>query len=147
MKKIATLLTILLVTLSCNKDDNGQNTNRDNPFLIDPLVSINLNLNLPEYDALKFPGNSVVINQQGIRGVIVYNLNNDLYTAFDLTDPNHAPNGCSRMEIEGVIARCPCTTDSNSYDIVTGQHQSDENAFPMQQYRAIRTGDNIIVSN
>lgn len=147
MKKIAPFLVVLLVILSCKQDDNGNNTNRDNPNLIDPVVSINLNLNLPEYNSLKFPGNSVVINQQGIRGVIVYNLNNELYTAFDLTDPNHPPNGCSRMELEGVIASCPCTTDSNSYDIVTGQHQSDQNAFPMQQYRAIRTGDNIVVSN
>jgi hypothetical protein len=96
---------------------------------------------------LKFPGNSVFINSRGLKGIVVYNVNNSLYTAFDLTDPNHIPNFCSRMDVEGIVATCPCDTDNNSYDIVTGQHQNNENAFPMQQYRAQRNGDVISISN
>jgi hypothetical protein len=141
-----TFLTILSVMLliSCSGDDD---VNEDNPYLIDPLVNINLNLNLPEYNTLKFPGNSIIINQQGIKGIVVYNVNNSLYTAFDLSDPNHTPNNCSRMDIEGIIATCPCTNDTNEYDIVTGQHATNENLFPMQMYRAQRTGDNVRITN
>lgn len=144
MKNILIISFLSLFCLSCDNSDDTQN---NNPNLFDPLVSLNLNLNLPEYNPLKFPGNSVVINQQGIRGIIIYNINNSLYTASDLTDPNHVPNDCSRMNVEGILANCPCSNDSHEYDIVTGKHRFDESLFPMQQYRAERTGDNLRVFN
>ena len=133
-----------LVLLGCNKDESR---NDNNPNLLNPLISVNLNLNLPQYNLLKFPGNSLVLDGEGIRGVVIYNVNNDLYTAFELSDPNHIPNGCSKMSLNGIIASCPCTTDSNTYDIVTGQHQSNETLYPLQQYFVARNGDNIQVNN
>lgn len=148
MKTILTCLLLLIALSGCKKDDNNP-VNNNNPFLNPPIVDISLNLNLPEYNSLKFPGNSVLINNRGIKGIVVYNLNNNLYTAFDLSDPNHVPNGCSRMEIEGIVATCPCANEDgmNSYDIVTGQHQNDENAYPMQQYRSVRSGDVVTITN
>lgn len=149
--KLCTRMKIRLIILiaafalvSCNKDDGPKD---NNPNLISPLVNINLNLNLPEYNPLKFPGNSVIISQQGIKGIVVYNVNNTLYTAFELSDPNHIPSSCSKMTINGIIATCPCTNDSNEYDIVTGQHKTNQNLFPMQQYLARRSGDNVTITN
>lgn len=133
-----------LVLISCNNDDSR---NDNNPNLLSPLINVNLNLNLPQYNPLKFPGNSLILDGEGIRGVVIYNVNNDLYTAFELSDPNHTPNQCSKMSINGILATCPCTTDSNVYDIVTGQHQSNEVLYPMQQYLVTRNGDNIQVTN
>lgn len=148
MQKAMKYLSILLVALlliSCGGDDNN-NPNNNNPNLTEPLVNFTLNLNLPEYNSLRFPGNSVTLNGQGIQGVIVYNVNNSLYTAFDLACPNIPQNSCARMEVTGVVATCPCG-DENTYDIVTGSHQSDEEAFPMLQYFAQREGDIVTVSN
>lgn len=145
IKRYILLIIMGLSVISCGNDDNQ--IIDDNPFLTDPLVNLTLNLNLPQFNPLKFPGNSLIITQQGIRGIVIYNVNNDLYTAFDLSDPNHTPNSCSRMTIEGIIATCPCQNDENSYDIVTGQHQNNQNAYPMQQYFAQRTGDILQVSN
>ncbi|WP_432411960.1 hypothetical protein [Rasiella sp. SM2506] len=137
------LLSILF--FSCKKDDDFTG---NNPNLINPLVNITLNLSLPQYDPLRFPGGSVLLNPpQGIRGVVIYNINNNEYSAFELSDPNHTPSSCSRMEIEGIIATCPCPTDDNEYNIVTGQHMSDQNLFPMLRYRAVRNGNVITVSN
>ena len=144
MKIKIAVFFVALSFLSCNKDDGPRD---NNPNLISPLVNINLNLNLPEYNPLKFPGNSIIISQQGIKGIVVYNVNNDLYTAFELSDPNHTPNSCSKMTITGIIANCPCTTDSNTYDIVTGQHQANQDLYPMQQYFVQRSGDNVSISN
>lgn len=144
MKMRIILLCCAVCLLSCSKDKE----NRDNnPNLLNPIVNLNLNLNLPEYNSLNFPGSSIIITQQGIKGIVVYNVNNDLYTAFELSDPNHIPSNCSRMTVEGIIATCPCEDDENSYDIVTGQHQTDQNLYPMQQYKAVRTGNNVQISN
>ena len=144
MKTKIVLIFVVFAIMSCNKDDSPRD---NNPNLISPLVNLNLNLNLPEYNPLKFPGNSIIITQQGIKGIVVYNVNNELYTAFELSDPNHTPSSCSKMTISGIIASCPCTTDSNEYDIVTGQHQTNQNLFPMQQYFTQRSGDFVTISN
>ena len=143
MKKVLVIVMILL-TFSCSKDENR---NDNNPNLINPLVSLNLNLNLPQYNALNFAGNSIIINQQGIKGIVVYNVNNEIYTAFELSDPNHLPSECSRMMIDGIVAKCPCQSDDNEYNIVTGKHRSQPNFYPMQQYFTERTGDNLRINN
>ncbi len=143
--KVFVSFTLLLILLSCKSDDN---VNQNNPFLIDPLVNFQMDLSLPQYNLLNFPGNSIIINSQGIKGIVVYNLDNSQYFAFDLTDPNHVPNTCSRMNIEGIEATCPCPDDENKYNIITGQHAtSGNNVYPMQQYRARRNGNIITLSN
>ncbi len=145
MRYTLLIISVLLIFMGCSKDKEQLN---NNPFLVRPIVSLNLNLNLPEYNGLNFPGSSVIITQQGIRGVVVYCVNENFYTAFELSDPNHIPNNCSRMTVEGIIATCPCPDDDNKYDIVTGQPSpSDPNKYPMMQYRAERVGSNIQVSN
>ena len=142
--KIIALATLILLG-SCKSDDGGVQDN--NPYLTNPIVNLTLNLNLPQYDPLKFPGNSLAITQQGIKGIVIYNVNNDLYTASEMSDPNHVPNSCSRMEVNGIILSCPCENDDNEYDIVTGQHRTNNNAYPIQQYRIVRTGDVLQVTN
>ena len=141
--KLLVLIAVLCL-ISCGGDDSPNN---NNPNLLNPLVNLNLNLNLPQYNPLKFPGNSLILNGEGIKGIVIYNVNNTLYTAFELSDPNHTPSNCSKMTVNGILANCPCTSDNNTYDIVTGQHQSNEALYPLQQYFAIRNGDNIQVRN
>ncbi|MBK5212620.1 MAG: hypothetical protein JJE55_03030 [Flavobacteriaceae bacterium] len=145
MKNKSLFLLICVLTLSCcTKSDEKQ---QRNPYLIDPAVSLNLNLNLPEYNPLKFPGN-YVITPQGIKGIVVYCASETLYFAFDLTDPNHAPSDCSRMVLDGIIASCPCQNDTNKYYITSGQHTTEpDSKYPMQAYRAERNGNNIVISN
>lgn len=144
LRKTVTLL-IFCVLISCSKSDEKLNRN---PYLTNPVVSLNLNLNLPEYNSLKFPGSYIIV-PQGIKGIVVYCVSESQYWAFDLTDPNHAPNYCSRMEIEGIIASCPCPDDSNEYNIVNfGQHKTEpDTKYPMQQYQAQRNGNYVNISN
>ncbi|MEX0997988.1 MAG: hypothetical protein WDZ45_13140 [Flavobacteriaceae bacterium] len=142
--KVFVTVTLLLVLLSCKSDDN---VNQNNPFLIDPLVNLQLNLDLPQYNPLNFNGGSVIINNQGIKGVIVYRISDSQFIALDLTDPNHAPNDCSRMTIEGIEATCPCPDHNNKYNIITGQHTTQPDLYPMQRYRAVRNGNVINITN
>jgi hypothetical protein len=144
MKNKFLFLLVALIAFSCSKSDDKQDRN---PFLTDPVVSMSLNLNLPEYNALKFPGN-YVITGQGIKGIVVYCVSENQYLAFDLTDPNHAQSSCSRMELNGVIASCPCPNDTNEYFITSGQHTTDPGGmYPMQQYNAQLNGNSVVISN
>lgn len=142
MKKLFIIIAVATL-FSCESDDDQ----RRNPFLIDISFQASLNTDLPQFSSLNFAGNSVVVRNQGIRGFVIYNFGNDQYSAFELSDPNHAPNSCATMNIDGITATCPCPDDNNSYDIFSGQPKTGNGKYPMKPYRVSRSGNVIVVSN
>jgi hypothetical protein len=141
--RIIYILSILVFITSCSPDSN-QTSN--NPYLIDVSVRFNLNLSLPEYNSLNFPGNSYSTYNYGINGVVVYNINNTQYTAFELSDPNHPLSTCSTLTVNGVIASCNCN-DGNKYNILTGELTEGSGQYSLKPYRVRKTGNNLEVSN
>ncbi|MEP2936240.1 MAG: hypothetical protein ABJM06_12465 [Gilvibacter sp.] len=128
---------------SCNKDDGPLN---NNPNLANIGVNLTLDLNLPQYNPLNFPGNSFVTGLQGIKGIVIYNIDNSQYTAHEITDPNHPPNDCSASQIDGLTATCSCG-DGNEYNIVTGQQTAGEGQYPLRAYQIVREGDVLRITN
>ncbi len=141
--KIIILFFIFPLLFSCSEDDISQN---NNPYLTNLSFNLQLNLNLPEYNRLNFPGNSYVTYNQGINGVVVYNINNNQYTAFELSDPNHPLTGCSKLTVQGVIATCSCD-DGNSYNIITGELSQGTGQYSLKPYRLRKSGSIIEVFN
>lgn len=139
----AYMLSFLFVVFACSSDDSRNN----NPFLVDLGFQINLNTNLPQYGNLNFPGNAVIVPNIGLRGLVVYNFNNSQYVAYELSDPNHSPNNCSQMTINGIEATCPCPDDINKYNIITGQPIEGNGEYGLKAYRVERNGAIITVSN
>jgi len=74
------LIIAILILGSCAKDQNS--------FL--PPVKINLRISLVNYNFLTIPGNSIVFQNQGVKGIIVVCINPDLsqYVAYDACCPN-----------------------------------------------------------
>ncbi|WP_299605041.1 hypothetical protein [uncultured Aquimarina sp.] len=144
MKKILFILSISLCIISCSSDDNRSN----NPNL--PSISFNhtVNLDLPQFNDLKFPGNSEVIGIEGvgIKGVIIYNVDNTLYSAFELSDPNITPSDCSALNVTGIRAESNCGND-NAYEIINGQQLEGEGGFPLLRYQIRREGNILVISN
>lgn len=137
------LLSLLVLSLSgCSSDDNL----RQNPFLSDQSFTIDLDLSLPEYNQLNFPGNKFVTRNYGINGIVIFNLNNQQYLAFELTDPNHVPQACSLLMVNGTEATCSCG-DGNKYTIITGQQLEGEGQYTLKPYRAERVGNILRISN
>jgi len=132
--------------LSCDSDP----TNR-NPFLQEIGFQFDINLNLPLYSPLTNVGNAVYIGAEGvgIKGVFVINAGFDQFRAFEASCPNHAPSGCSRMEMEGQTAICDCT--GFEYSLFTGQqlNRPDDGRryYDMLEYRTAFTGNTLIISN
>lgn len=143
IKKITLSLLFVAFMYSCTPDDNGRT---NNPYLTNISFILDLNLNLPEYNSLNFPGNSYVTYNYGINGVVVYNVNNSQYTAFELSDPNHALSGCSTLSVSGIIATCNCD-DGNSYNILTGEITEGSGQYSLKPYRIRKSGNTLEVSN
>jgi hypothetical protein len=143
IKKIILTLVLIVATISCATDDGLSN---DNPYLIDVSFRMDLNLSLPEFNSLNFPGNSYYTNNQGINGVVVYNINNTQYTAFELSDPNHPLTDCSTLRVEGILVTCNCN-DGNTYNILTGELTEGSGQYSLKPYRVRRNGNVLEVFN
>lgn len=141
-------LSIVFITFlfSCDND----RTNR-NPFLQEIGFRFDINLNLPSYSPLTNVGNAVYIPTQGVgtRGAFVINTGFDQFRAFEASCPNHAPNNCSTMELDGQTATCSC--EDYEYSLFTGQQLNrpdDGNRYyDMLEYRASFNGSSVVISN
>lgn len=132
----------VLMLWACTSDDDYNN----NPYLIDQSFRFQLHLSLPQYEQLNFPGNHMVIPQIGLNGVVIYNMNNDMYYAFELSDPNHPLRDCSAMGVDQLEATCYCE-DGNVYSIITGQPVEGGGTYGMKPYRVERLAESLIISN
>lgn len=142
MKHIFLIFLLILTCLGCSSDDDL----RQNPYLPHLNFSVNLDLSLPEYNQLNFPGNKYVTTNYGINGIVIFNLNNDQYLAFELSDPNHILQTCSKLLVEGTEAVCSCG-DGNKYTIITGQQIAGEGEYSLKPYRVQRSGNVLQIFN
>ena len=137
---------LFLLLLSCE----NSSTNR-NPFLQEVSFRFELNLNLPLYNDLINIGNPVFVNNPGvgIRGAFVMRNGIDSFIAFEASCPNHTPNECSTMNIDGQNVICSC--EDFEYNLFTGEHLNrpdDGNRFfDLLFYRTTQSGNTVTVFN
>nr|WP_298924168.1 hypothetical protein [uncultured Allomuricauda sp.] len=137
---------LLIFLISCDSDS----TNR-NPFLQEVGFRFDLNLNLPLYSDLNNIGNPVFVDNNGVgtRGAFVIKSGLDTFFAFEASCPNHAPNNCSTMTIDGQNVTCSC--EDYTYSLFTGQQldrPDDGNRYyDLLFYRATQSGNTITISN
>ncbi|MGX1928433.1 hypothetical protein [Flagellimonas sp. 2504JD4-2] len=139
---------LLFFLLACSSDS----TNR-NPFLQEVNFRFEVNLNLPLYNNLNNIGNPVYIGNTGVgtRGVFVMRagLSGAQYVAWEASCPNHAPNSCSTMTIDGQNAVCPC--EDYTYSLFTGQQLDRPNDgnryYDLLFYRATQSGNTVTIFN
>ena len=87
--------------------------------MVDVRFQREFNLSLPLYSGLNFVGGSLLIEDAGINGIILFNLNGSSFLAWEATCPNHLPENCSKFGIKGVLAVCSC--EDFQYSLATGQ--------------------------
>jgi nitrite reductase/ring-hydroxylating ferredoxin subunit len=135
------LIVLTLIILSCEKSNDN-----DNPFIPDVRFEKILNINLPSYNDLKYNGGSYYINGLGVKGVILFNLNDNII-AWEASCPNEKPSDCSRMEIKGLQGECKC--NSNLYSLANGQPLkiNTNNSFPMVPYYTEKSGNSLRIYN
>lgn len=140
LKKIGCILGLALVLISCSSDDARIN----NPNLTPIAFNVSLNTNLPEYSNLQFPGNAVYVANVGIQGIFVINTGTGI-RAWEAADPNHVPNQCSAMVLNGVEVTCSC--EDNTYNLYTGQDKAQNLPYTLLPYRVPQEGSLISISN
>lgn len=139
---------LFIFLISCSSDS----TNR-NPYLQEVNFRFDLNLNLPLYNGLNNIGNPVYVGNDGVgtRGVFVMRagLSGAQFVAWEASCPNHAPNTCSTMSIDGQNVVCDC--EGYTYNLFTGQQldRPDDGGryYDLLFYRATQSGNTVVISN
>ena len=145
MKRILGCLLLIVMT-ACDNDRGVRN-----PNLLEVSFRTELNLNLPLYSPLLFTGNSVYvgINGVGTRGIFVTNVGNDQFRAYEASCPNHLPNDCSTMELNGQLVICSC--EDFEYFLLSGQQssppQDGTRYYDLLEYNARFNGGTVVVTN
>ena len=135
---------LFLLLMGCSRENLERN-----PYLPELQFSVPINLNLPEYNALLFAGGSHFLPQYGHKGILIFNLNGNSYTAWEASCPNHLPNDCSRTQVVGVLAECAC--EGYQYSLATGQLLNPDTAlsspYSMVFYNTVLRGNTLVISN
>lgn len=139
-------LLILVLMVSCDT-----NTTNRNPYLLEIGFRFDMNLNLPLYSPLTNTGNAIYVGAEGVgtSGIFAINAGFNQFRAFEASCPNHAPNQCSTMVLNGQTATCSC--EDYEYSLFTGQmlNKPDDGKryYDMLEYRANFGGNVLSVSN
>lgn len=138
--KNLTFVIFIFIICGCSKDRVSNN----NPFIPNVPVNYSIDLNLPQYNNLKFPSNGMLITDinAGYNGLIVFNTGSG-YNAFDANCPNLSLSTCSRLTINGIEAICPC--DNVKYDLFTGTSPGQK--YNLKFYRVEASGNIIRIYN
>jgi nitrite reductase/ring-hydroxylating ferredoxin subunit len=141
MKKIFFMLFILPFAIGCD----GGSANNNNPNIPNYAVNLQINLNLPAYSNLQFPGNRIIDFSQGARGIVVFNTGSG-FVAFDLACPNIAFTVCTTpMSVPQGSINATCDCDDTVYSLYTGQSAGQQ--YPMKAYRVNLNGSALIITN
>ncbi len=139
-------VVLLIFILACDNDRGNRN-----PYLLEVGFRFDMNLNLPLYSPLSNTGNAIFVGANGVgtRGIFVMNVGFDQFRAFEASCPNHRPNNCSTMQLNGQTAICTC--EDFEYSLFTGQQfsvpEDGQRYYNMLEYNARLSGGVVSVSN
>jgi len=139
MHKFLLLILPILFFSACSKNPADRNNNLPNI-----PVNITISLNNPQYINLQVPGGWAYVDNSGIKGLIVYNLNGLDFRAYDRACPQLSPTkNCSKMVVQSSIKMvCPC--DNSEFNILNGAPLTAGINFGAREYRATLINTNTL---
>ena len=135
--KIRILALFCLLFFSCQKEED---------YIQNVVVDINLNLTLPEFSDLQAVGNYVFITG-GVKGIIVYHQGFDSYKTYDRNCSFEPSLSCARIDsVNSSIAICKCC---NSMFLLeqNGDNIDGPALLPLKQYPNNLSGDFLYIHN
>ena len=135
--RIRILAIFCLLFFSCQKEED---------YIQNVMVDINLNLTLPEFSDLQAVGNYVFITG-GVKGIIVYHQDFDSYKTYDRNCSFEPSLSCARIDsVNSSIAICKCC---NSMFLLeqNGDNIDGPALLSLKQYPNNLSGDFLYIYN
>ena len=138
---VAALAIIVLPWLSsCSPDLT------DDPIPFLPFSPIHINLNLPEYIALRSDRGSLIIDG-GVQGIILYREDATTYFAYERNCSFQPNNACAIVDIDPstLFMTDPCC--SSIFDFTTGFPTGGPAWRPLRKYETILNGPELTITD
>jgi len=104
MKNIIYILTISILIFSCNTKDD---------YIQEVYVNELIDLSLPAYSELITTGNSILIDNIGVEGIIIYHGIGEDYKVYDRNCSYEPSFACSFIDsVSSGIAYCSCCSSA-----------------------------------
>ncbi len=145
MKKLV-ISCFMVFLLSCSSDEGNRN-----PYIQEVGFRFEMNLNLPLYSPLTNIGNAIYVGNTGVgvRGAFVMKSGFDQYIAWEASCPNHTPNACSTMELNGQLVTCSC--EGFEYNLFNGQQSNrpddGQRYYDLLFYQTTFSNNTVVISN
>jgi hypothetical protein len=139
------VLRIQYIALLCLLACDPQLT--DDPI---PLVTFQdqvCNLALPEYSSLRLDGGFKEMNKIGVRGVIVYRVNETTFRAYERNCSYHPNDAGSTVNIHTSNLYMIDSTCGSTFNFSDGQPTGGPAWRPLRQYRTDVTGNVLTITS
>ncbi|MEJ7645944.1 MAG: hypothetical protein WKF87_15220 [Chryseolinea sp.] len=131
----------ILAVCSCSPDLT------DDPIPPTAFPDMSMNLNLPQYIAMKSKGNSMEFNDLGVRGVILYCQDAGVYLAYERNCSFRPNDACAtvNVDVSHLFMTDPCC--ASSFDFNTGYPTGGSAWRPLRQYRTRYNGFELTITD
>jgi hypothetical protein len=137
---LAVIAGIFLLFASCQPDLSDDQIPPAN------FSTLTFNLNLPEYQNLRTKG-YMEINSIGLRGVIIYRVDQTTYHTYERNCSYHPNDACATVNIHtsGLYMTDPCC--NSTFDFAAGNPTGGIAWRPLRQYQTSFSGIQITISD
>lgn len=135
------ILAVILIITSCNKDDRSDEYN----VIPNVGVDIHLNLNEPSNYNLTFEGGWIYV-PGGSRGIIVYRTL-DQYMAYERHTPYQSDRPCAVVEVDSNNVYAVDGCSGTQYLLLDGSVASGPATLPLLRYKTSVFSDVLNITN
>tara|TARA_B100000242_G_scaffold170922_1_gene122408 strand:+ start:502 stop:915 length:414 start_codon:yes stop_codon:yes gene_type:complete len=118
-----------------------------NNYIPDVFVNHEIDLNSPENISLSALGGSLIIENQGYKGLIIYRFSNYDYHAYDKSCTYEPLTSCAKIDsISSSLAICSCCNSVFLLD-QDGSVANGPAILPLKRYSTFLEGNMLFISN
>lgn len=140
MKNWLCYIVVLALFAGCEPDLS------DDAIPWQPFDVIQINLNLPEYIALKTDGGSKTIDG-GVRGIILYHQSGNNYIAYEANCSYQPNSACATVEVHVSTLYMFCACCSSNFDLGTGYPTGGPAWRPLRRYSTSVSGTTLTITD
>jgi hypothetical protein len=140
MKASMILLLSFALSIACTPDLSDDSIP---PAVFSPLT---VNLNLTEYQDLKTKG-FLEINDIGVRGVILYKVNESTYHAYEKNCSYHPNDACATVSVDASTLFMIDYCCNSTFALATGYPTGGPAWRPLRQYETSLTSQTLTISD
>jgi nitrite reductase/ring-hydroxylating ferredoxin subunit len=140
MRKTVILPVLVAIVIACTPDLSDDAIP---PAVFPPLT---VNLNLSEYQDLKTKG-FVEINEIGVRGVILYKVNESTYHAYEKNCSYHPNEACATVSVDATTLFLIDYCCNSTFALATGYPTGGPAWQPLRQYETSLTGQTLTIAD